>query len=261
MAAALMLVAACGDNSSDNGDEPKTSSSASATPSPADRRSGTVTLGSGESISYWCAGDGSPGVLLEAGTDSGGTDAYQAAFVDPLVAETTVCTYDRPGTGKSDPPPQKRRTMRELCAVQSEVVGKIALPRPYVLVGQSGGGNLNIGCAARNPENVAGLVTIDSYHDDPADLLAEGFAWTDNPEFVDYVDYSEELDTLIMPIGDFPVLVISATEADPGGEENQRYWLRLSPESRQVSIKGPHDLQEAAPEQVVTEILKELRGI
>jgi pimeloyl-ACP methyl ester carboxylesterase len=85
--------------------------------------------------------------------------------------------------------------------------------------------------------------------------------WTDNPEFVDYIDYSEELDTLTMPIGNFPVLVISATEADPGGEKNQRYWLRLSEHSRQVVIEGPHDLQETAPEQVVAEILEELRRL
>lgn len=39
----------------------------------------------------------------------------------------------------------------------------------------SGGGNLDIGCASRHPERVAGLVTIDSYHDDPKDLRAQGF--------------------------------------------------------------------------------------
>ena len=263
LAAALMLVAACGEDPSDEVESgtPDTSSPASPSPSPGEPRSGTLTLASGESVYYWCAGEGSPGVLLEAGTDSGGTDAYPAAFVDPLVAETTVCTYDRPGTGTSDPPPHRRRTMRDLCAVQDQVVAKLPLRTPYVLVGQSGGGNLNIGCAARHPERVAGLVTIDSYHDDPEGLRAEGFVWTDNPEFVDYVDYSEELDTLTMPIGDFPVLVISATEADPGGEKNQSYWLRLSPHSRQVAIEGPHDLQEVAPEQVVTEILKELRRL
>ncbi len=262
-AAALMLVGACGDNPSDevDSDTPDTSSPAPGSPSPAERRSGTLTLPSGESVNYWCAGQGSPGVLLEAGTDSGGTDAYPAALVDPLIAETTVCTYDRLGTGRSDPPPRSRRTMSDLCAVQDQVVAALPLPAPYLLVGQSGGGNLNIGCAARHPERVAALVTIDSYHDDPEDLRAEGFAWTDNPEFVDYVDYSKELDTLTMPIGDFPVLVISATDADPGGEKNQTYWLQLSPRSRQVAIEGPHDLQEVAPEQVVTEILKELRGL
>lgn len=258
LAAALMLVVACGEDPSDESD---TSSRASASPSPAEPRSGTFKLRSGESISYWCAGEGSPGVLLEAGTDSGGTDAYPSAFVDPLVAETTVCTYDRLGTGRSDPPPHRRRTMRDLCAVQDQVLARLDLSSPYVLVGQSGGGNLNIGCATRHPERVAGLVTSDSYHDDPDDLRAEGFVWTGNPEFVDYVDYSEELDTLTMPIGDFPVLVVSATEADPGGEKNQSYWLRLSPNSRQVAVEGPHDLQEVAPEQVVTEILKALGNL
>jgi pimeloyl-ACP methyl ester carboxylesterase len=199
-------------------------------------------------------------VLLEAGTDSGGTDAYPPAFVAPLLAETRVCTYDRPGTGLSDPAPKRRRDLEDLCAVQREVVTQLELAAPYVLVGQSGGGNLDIGCAARWPDDVAGLVTIDSYHDDPAVLAGEGFVWNDNVEHVDYVGYSEELDQLDLPIGDFPVLVVSATDADPGGEKNQRHWLGLSPDSRQVVIEGPHDLQETAPDQVSAEILTLLRG-
>ncbi len=262
-AAALLLVAGCvGDPSAETkSSTPDAGASSPSSPSPGARLGGTLTLTTGESVYYWCAGQGSPGVLLEAGTDSGGTDAYPAEFVNPLISQTTVCTYDRPGTGDSDPAPHRRRTMDDLCAVQDQVIAKLPLPKPYVLVGQSGGGNLNIGCAARHPERVAGLVTIDSYHDDPEDLRAEGFVWTDNPEFVDYIDYSKELDTLTTPIGDFPVLVVSATQADPGGEKNQRYWLKLSPHSRQVAIEGPHDLQEIAPQQVVTEILKELRTL
>jgi len=262
-AAAVLLVAGCGDDPSDETESsaPDAGASSPSSPSPGARLGGTLTLTTGESVYYWCAGQGSPGVLLEAGTDSGGTDAYPAAFVNPLIAKTTVCTYDRPGTGDSDPAPHRRRTMDDLCAVQDQVIAKLPLPKPYVLVGQSGGGNLNIGCAARHPERVAALVTIDSYHDDPEALRAEGFVWTDNPEFVDYVDYSEELDTLTTPIGEFPVLVVSATQADPGGEKNQRYWLKLSPRSRQVAIEGPHDLQEIAPQQVVAEILNELRPL
>ena len=222
LAAALMLVAACGKARPTRRRAAHQKPAARLHPRrPAQPRTGTFTLASGQSVYYWCAGEGSPGVLLEAGTDSGGTDAYPSAFVDPLVAETRVCTYDRPGTGMSDPAPHRRRTLRDLCAVQDQVLAKLPLGTPYVLVGQSGGGNLNIGCAARHSERVAGLVTIDSYHDDPDDLRAEGFAWTDNPEFVDYVDYSEELDTLTTPIGDFPVLVISATQADPGGRKTR----------------------------------------
>lgn len=259
-AAAVAVLVACSGTDSDvtAPDESPSGSPTSPSPSPGERHSGTLTLSSGESLSYWCAGEGSPGVLLEAGTDSGGTGSYPSAFVDPIIERTTVCTYDRLGTGASDPPPRGRRTLRDLCRVQDEVLAKLPLPAPYVLVGQSGGGNLNIGCAARHPQRVAGLVTIDSYHDDPEVLRAEGFVWNDNPELVDYVHYSEELDSLTTPIGRFPVLVISATQADPGGPENQRHWLRLSPHSRQVVVEGPHDLQEAAPDEVVAEILKEL---
>lgn len=253
--AAVALLCACGEGTPDSSSGEEAASS----PSPgAERRTGTFVLSSGEEVSYWCAGEGDPGVLLEAGTDSGGTYAFPAAFVDPLVARTTVCTYDRPGTGASDPAPRRRRSLTDLCAVQDEVLAEVDLSVPYVLVGQSGGGNLDIGCAARHPDRVALLVTIDSYHDDPEKLRAEGFRWEDNPEFVDYVRYSAELDELAMPIGDFPVLVVSATQADPGGEENQRYWLGLSPDSRQVVVDGPHDLQEVAPEEVVAEILRDL---
>ena len=79
LAAALMLVAACGEDPSDEVESgaPDTSSPASPSPSPGEPDGGTLTLASGESVSYWCAGEGSPGVLLEAGTDSGGTDAYR----------------------------------------------------------------------------------------------------------------------------------------------------------------------------------------
>ena len=259
-AAAVSVLGAC------SGTEPEatapeaspSSSPTSPTPTPSERHHRFLTLSSGEYVAYWCAGEGGPGVLLEAGTDSGGTEDYPAAFVDPIVERTTVCTYDRLGTGASERPPRGRRNLRDLCRVQGEVLAKLPLPAPYVLVGQSGGGNLNIGCAARHPQRVAGLVTIDSYHDDPEVLRAAGFVWTDNPELVDYVHYSEELDSLTTPIGRFPVLVISATQADPGGPENQRHWLRLSPHSRQVVIEGPHDLQVAAPEEVVAEILEEL---
>ena len=267
LVAVLLLVTACADDPAGARRQPDASSprpsggspdqATSSEPSPGEPRTGELTLSSGETVNFWCAGEGRPGVLLEAGTDSGGTDAYPAAFVDPLTAETTVCTYDRPGTGLSDPPRRRRRALDELCAVQDQVLAQLRLRPPYVLVGQSGGGNLDIGCAARHPERVAGLVTIDSYHDDPDVLRDEGFVWTDNPELVDYVGYSEELDRLTMPIGDFPVLVISATDADPGGEKNQRFWLGLSPRSRQVVIEGPHDLHEVVPEQVVGEILED----
>jgi hypothetical protein len=77
------------------------------------------------------------------------------------------------------------------CATCAPSRAKLPLRTPYVLVGQSGVAATSTSAARPGtPERVAGLVTIDSYHDDPEVLRAEGFVWTDNPEFVDYVDYS-----------------------------------------------------------------------
>ena len=63
-----------------------------------------------------------------------------------------------------------------------------------------------------------------------------------------------------MPIGKFPVLVISASNADPGGAKNQRYWLALSPRSRQVVLRGGHNLHFEVPDKVAAEMLKVLPG-
>ena len=43
--------------------------------------------------------------------------------------------------------------------------------------------------------------------------------------------------------------------ADEDGPENQAHWLGLSPNSRQILIDGPHDLQETAPDELAAAIV------
>ncbi|TNM46075.1 alpha/beta hydrolase [Nocardioides albidus] len=256
LAVALLMTAGCGTSSTPRAGTPTPTTTASTEP---EYTYGRLQLESGE-IRYWCAGEGEPAILLEAGTDAPGTTSFGRPFTLPLAARTTVCTYDRPGTGSSSRAPERRRGLEDLCVVQDQVIAALGLSPPYVLAGQSGGGNLSIGCAARHPERTAALVTIDSYHDDPAQMRAwqrEGeFDWRENPEHVDYVrGYTDVLDRLPMPIGTFPVLVFSATRADPGGVENQRFWLGLSPSSTQVVVEGGHNLHQQHPEQLAERIL------
>jgi pimeloyl-ACP methyl ester carboxylesterase len=223
---------------------------------------GTVQTNSGGSVHYRCAGEGDPTILMEAGGGAG-TDEF-AALLDPLAEKNRVCTYDRPGTGMSPDVPNHRRTLDDLCQVQDEVIEALAIAGPYVLLGQSFGGNIVIGCAERHPDRVAGLEVVEGYHDDPQQMRKwardEGWTWQGNPEHVDGVDISDELDVLDMPIGSFPVLVLSATDADPGNVHNQKHWLGLSPDSRQVVVEGGHDLHFENPEEVVHETLTLLRG-
>lgn len=77
---------------------------------------------------------------------------------------------------------------------------------------------------------------------------------------MDGVDISDELDGLDMPIGSFPVLVLSATDADPGNVQNQKHWLGLSSDSRQVVVEGGHNLHFDNPDVVVSETLVMLDG-
>jgi pimeloyl-ACP methyl ester carboxylesterase len=222
---------------------------------------GKLVLVSGARVSYRCQGTGTPSILLEAGTDSGGVMAFPRSFTEPLSAVTRVCTYDRQGTGTSDPAARRRHTLSDQCAVQDQVITGLHLAKPYVLVGASGGGNLDVGCAAGHPDQVAGLVTVDSYHDDPADLRHDGLVWTANPEFVDYVDQARQLDHLRTPVGAFPLLVFTAAQADPGGPQNQSYWLALTPHSRQIVVDGQHDLPSINPDPLVQGILTMLHDL
>lgn len=179
---------------------------------------------------------------------------------------TTVCTYNRLGTGSgSGAPPDRARTLDDLVSVLDGVLEALELDPPYVMSGQSGGGNIAIAYAVAHPDRVAALAPIEAYHDDPAEMMAwqaeEGFTWEDNPEHMDWVQASVEQDAYPMPIGEFPVLLISATGADPGGVENQAYWLGLSPDSRQVVIEGSHELQFTAPEEGAAEIVDLVAGL
>jgi len=214
---------------------------------------GSLEIGSGDRLHYLCLGEGSPAIILEGG--DAGTGSFTSQFLDPLAEVTTVCTYDRLGLGSSSRAPDHVRNMDDVCEVQDELIAGLRLAAPYVLMGQSAGGNMVIWCAARHPRKVAALVTIDAYHDSPAMMKRENEGWEGSADHVDFVRATIQLDRMRMPVGDFPVLVFSATQADPGGVQNQRYWLGLSPHSRQVVVEGGHDLHREVPDELTPVIL------
>ena len=73
----------------------------------------------------------------------------------------------------------------DLVRVLDRLLEAEQLDPPYVMSGQSGGGNIAIAYAEAHPDRVAALATIEAYHDDPAEMMAwqaeEGFTWEDNP--------------------------------------------------------------------------------
>ena len=106
-----------------------------------------------------CTGTGGPTVIVEPG---GGASAATLGWIAPDVARhTTVCVYDRAGKGWSDaaqsaPDGAQIATDLHTLLEQAHVAG------PYVLAGHSFGGLYAMRYAAEYPDEVAGMVLIDS---------------------------------------------------------------------------------------------------
>ncbi|MEX5272122.1 alpha/beta fold hydrolase [Kocuria sabuli] len=106
-----------------------------------------------------CTGSGAPTVVLEPGAGHMSSDL---ALIAPVVArETRVCVYDRAGRGWSDP----ADTVHDGAQIATDLHTLLQRgnePGPYVLAGHSFGGLYALTFAARYPEDVAGLVLVDS---------------------------------------------------------------------------------------------------
>lgn len=115
----------------------------------------------GFSLQIYCQGEGSPTVVMEAGS---GDFSLTWSLVQPELARTTrVCVYDRAGLGWSEPSPEPQtalHSMEELHALL-ELSGTTG---PYVLVGHSFGGMIVRLYADAYPHEVVGMVLVDSSH-------------------------------------------------------------------------------------------------
>ena len=104
-----------------------------------------------------------PTVVFESGA---GDFSFDWSLVQPAVSRfTRVCSYDRAGNAWSDLGPRPR-TMKQVVYELHTALNKARAKGPYVLVGQSFGGLLMRTFAAQYPKEVAGLVLVDSTHED-----------------------------------------------------------------------------------------------
>lgn len=111
--------------------------------------------------------NGRPTVILEAGLLA--MSAIWAWIQPEMATMTRVVSYDRPGLGWSEPnghPPDARRIARTLRAA----LDKAGIEPPYLLVGHSIGGQLVRVFTDLYPEEVVGLILVDSSHPDQMTL-------------------------------------------------------------------------------------------
>ncbi len=115
-----------------------------------------------------CHGTRGPTVILEPG--AGGSAASMGLIAPAVARDSRVCVYDRAGRGWSDPaatPPDGAQIATDL----HRQTDRADVQGPYVLAGHSFGGLYVRTYAAKYPQEVAGLVLVDSTAADSDSLL------------------------------------------------------------------------------------------
>ena len=245
----------------------------------------------GRRLHIHCSGAaGGPTVVLEAGF---GNSSSTWNRVQPEVAKfARVCSYDRAGLGGSDPAPAPRTVVAFTEDLHALLLnGKV--PGPYVLVGHSLGGILARLYAGYYPAEVAGMVLVDSAHEDepdrglaliPPDTLKQMLKGA-RPEDLVVRSPDESLDHCSLRglmnalnwRGDIPLVVL--TQGLPYRPEDysnpslapkyyqlhlemQRDLVSRSPRGRQVvAEKSGHFIHQDQPELVVNAIRQVLEEV
>jgi pimeloyl-ACP methyl ester carboxylesterase len=115
-----------------------------------------------------CTGNGSPTVVLVSGL---GDYSFDWSLVQqPLSAKTRVCSYDRAGYAWSDFDPKPRSLQRAVDELHT-LLRSAKVSTPYVLVGHSWGGLIVRVFASQHRDLVAGMLLIDSSHEDQLNVI------------------------------------------------------------------------------------------
>lgn len=244
----------------------------------------------GRSLAIVRSGSGSPTVILESGL--GAESAWWQPVQDAVSRFARVVRFDRAGKGESDPAPTPR-TSRDMVADLHTLLANADIPGPYLLVGQSVGG-LNVRVyASRYPDEIAGMVLVDSMHEEqfatlgpmlPPPFPGEPAALTGLRQFwtTDWIDPAKNAEGIDLPascaqgravtsLGDLPLAVLSADyehapdmrDALPALRQAWagRWWdlqsrlAGLSTASTHALVPGSgHFIQRDAPDAVIAAI-------
>ena len=120
---------------------------------------GQLYMVNGHQMHMICLGEGSPTVVLEGGYYA--SAVWWLRIQDQLSQHTQVCAYDRAGQGWSEPAPGMGEANR-IVAELHELRLQAGVSTPVVLAGHSAGAIYTRIYALQYPEEVAGLVLVDS---------------------------------------------------------------------------------------------------
>jgi len=236
-----------------------------------------------------CTGTGNPTVVLDSGLSATSRSWFLVA--PPVAKFARVCIYDRASTGRSERAPMPR-TAQDLVNDLHALLNNAGVPPPYVMVGHSlGGMNVRL-YASEYPNEVVGLVLVDSAHEDEWErfgaLLPPEFPG-EPPQFKDFrkqltdpVQGTEKIDLKIsgdqmkakrQSFGNMPLIVISHGKpiADVPAivspivegvwNDMQKDLLKWSSKSKQIiALESDHGIPTEQPQLIVDAIREEVNA-
>lgn len=211
----------------------------------------------GRRLNLYCVGTGTPTVVFDSGvTDE--TDVW--ALVQPVIAaHARACSYDRAGSGYSDPG-RRAGTSANIVDDLRRLLTAASIEPPYVLVGHSYGGMSVRLYADLHPDDVAGMVLIDPSEEDWVESV-----WKLDLKQRTYAQYHAELETFWQGLRECAAAAktgfVEGTElykrcvpdADPrfSSAINAAYLkVHLSPAYQQATLTENESVHEASADQL-----------
>jgi pimeloyl-ACP methyl ester carboxylesterase len=275
-AAIALALTACGNGSSTSGDAPEPTSSASDS-----SIVGEFDVGEGKKLHLECRGTGEPTMVIDGG-DGDVADGSWQGVAQSMQSFGRVCAYDRANLGRSDPDPGPR-TIKDLGDDLVSLLHVAKVPGPYVFVGGSFGGNIVGVLAANHPDEVAGIVFVDSApaNDNPKldparqnlpektyreccadELNPPPFDAEENVEHIDWKGGRAAAVASVHQLPNVPTIVLTAAKPDcqpdwpceamaKDSARLQAEWIKGNPHGSQTVVDSGHDIQEEAPQEIV----------
>jgi pimeloyl-ACP methyl ester carboxylesterase len=220
-----------------------------------------------------CVGFGSPTVVYLHGfieqPPGGASSAGQIPSM--LRDEHRICVYDRANVGRSDDVPGLRTgesSVRDL----HRLLDAAEVGPPYVLLGASFGGLIADAYAATHPEEVVGMVLLDSEfpevitleHYWPKEERLKYEDWSYSEEKIDQYDVYKHALQVTGKERDMPLTYLLATplgegwQGPPGWQaavldELDEFVNSFSPGILK-KVRSPHYMERAVPERIAKEV-------
>ncbi|PDZ48488.1 alpha/beta hydrolase [Bacillus sp. AFS094611] len=211
-----------------------------------------------------------PVIIMEAGY--GDYSKTWDHIAEELTGYGTVLTYDRAGLGKSEKS-SKRDISSEMVKDLRCCLAQLQLKPPYIFIGHSFGGINARLFATFYPEDMLGIVLVDStpenYKESFLPIMSTEFQEAYYKQFVYESSYEEftfslsEVDRHCKSMNDIPLVVLAAGKKAFYSPDAQMKWLQLQEELLRLSSNNKfviakqsgHYIQKDEP-QYITDAVK-----